>query len=379
MELTLDSFLQQARQLEASDLHLQVGATPRARVFGQLVELEGRYALNAETMKAVLAPLLTEPNLSNYKQRKSLDTSYQLSSGGRFRASLFIQQGQLGAVFRHIPDRVPTLEELRAPAILKEFAAAPRGLVIVTGQTGSGKSTTLAATIEAINRTRRHHILTIEEPIEFVYQPQLSMINQREVPNDVPSFIQGLEDGLRADPDVIMLGELRDLETMRAALTAAETGHLVLATLHTSSASSSIDRLVDVFPAEEQNQIRTMIANSLNGIISQTLLPRIDGQGRAAAFEILVADNAVRAHIRRGQSESIRNELVTKANIGMQTLDTSLAYLVHSQQVAEEVARSKAQLPKEFEARITAFRTGNKAPPVNLLSPEQEVISIDEQ
>ncbi len=346
-----------------------------ARVHGDLHPLEGRFPVDQETMNRIISGLLSEEEMARYRERKSFDTAYHLANQARFRVNLFVQRGQLGAVFRQIPERVPTLEELGSPAILKKFAAAPRGLVVVTGPTGSGKSTTLAATIDAINSTRRNHILTIEEPIEFVHTPKLCLINQREVPGDVPSFIQGLEDGLREDPDVILLGELRDLETMRTALTAAETGHLVLATLHTSSAPSSIDRLVDAFPAGEQNQIRTMLAGSLVGIVAQALLPTIDGQARAAAYEILVADNAVRAQIRRGQSEALRNEIVTKSNIGMQTLDTSLAYLVQQGLVSEEVARTKAQQISEFDSRIKAIKRGEGIMIPDLLSADSGAIS----
>ena len=363
-ELTIDNFLLQMLEMHASDLHLRVGLPPMARVHGHLVPLESRYSLDQETMGKILSPLLNAETLARYEVQKSLDTAYEIPGNPaqpgphRFRVALFIQQSNTGGVFRTIPSSIPTLDDLGSPAILKKFAAAPRGIVIITGPTGSGKSTTLAATINEINETRRNHILTIEEPIEFVHQCKHCVINQREVPRDTPSFIQGLDDGLREDPDVILLGELRGLDTMQTALKAAETGHLVFATLHTSSAPSSIDRLVDSFPDGEQNQIKTMIAGSLLGIVAQTLLPTIDGKGRVAAYEILVVDAAVSNMIRNGRTESIRNELVTKSNIGMLTMDTSLAHLVSIGKVSEAEARSVSQLPEEFDDRMRSARSG---------------------
>lgn len=359
-EISLNSFLEQSLEVGASDMFLQIGLPPMVKVYGDLVPMEGRPVVTTEMMHHLVRPVLDESSLDAYRRDKKLDASYSLPAGGRFRVALLQQQNQLAGVFRQIPQTIPTLEELKAPRIIKEFAAQPRGLFIVTGPTGSGKSTTLAAAVNEINSTQRKHILTIEDPVEFLHKPKHCLINQREVPKDSPSFTQALDDSLREAPDVILLGELRNPETMLTAIKAAETGHLVMATLHTSSAPGSIDRLISPFPADQQNQIRTMIAASLVGIVAQTLIQTKDGKGRVAAHEILVADSAVRAQIRDGKTQAIRSEMVSKASIGNMTMDNCLAYLVAVGKISESAARAKVQTASDFESFMSAVKNGQE-------------------
>jgi twitching motility protein PilT len=376
MEFTVDTLLRQATEARASDLHLRVGMPPMIRIDGDVTPAPGRPVLDKEMVEQLVGSILDEELKRLFYENKSVDFSHAVPGVARFRVAFFLQQGVMGGVFRRIPEKIPTLADLGAPAVLLDFARRPRGLVLVTGPTGSGKSTTLAAVIDVINRERFEHILTIEDPIEFVHPPQRCIVNQREIGRDAPTFARALRDGLRQDPDVILVGEMRDLETISTAITAAETGHLVFGTLHTSSAPSSIDRIIDAFPADQQQQIRVMLAGSLIGIVTQTLLPRADGQGRVAAHEVLVADNAVRAHIRHQQMEQVRSVLQTQSQKGMQTMDKALVYLVTQNIIAEEIARERTQNPDEFEQLLRTARRGGRIAPPNLVQPGQVSVQM---
>jgi twitching motility protein PilT len=349
-ELTysIDDLLEQMVARGASDLHVTVGAAPTIRVRGDLEHLEGYEPFVAEDTMGLLYRIISSEQQKNLEIKRQIDFAHAVPGVARFRVNVFFQRESLGAAFRQIPEQIKTLEELGLPASLHALTDKPRGIVLVTGPTGSGKSTTLAALIDEINRTRREHILTIEDPVEFVHKHKSCIVNQREIGPDAVSFGEALRAALRQDPDVILLGEMRDLETIGTALTAAETGHLVFGTLHTQSASSTVDRLIDVFPAEQQEQIRIQIANSLQGILTQALLPTADGQGRCAALEILYPDDAVRNLIRQGKVEQIYSIMQTGTQRGMQTMEQSLAELVQRNIVTFEVARSRSSRPDQL-------------------------------
>ena len=370
MEITIDQLLRQAADLGASDLHLTVDLPPQARIDGAIGPLLGYPIIDKEMMEELIGSLLTDDRRSSYAENRSVDFSHAVVGLARFRVNCFLERGRLAAVFRRIPEDIPTLAELSAPAVLLDFARSPRGLVLVTGPTGSGKSTTLAAILDLINSERQDHILTIEDPIEFVHKPKRCLVRQREVGTDTPSFAKALVDALREDPDVILVGEMRDLETIQTALTAAETGHLVFGTLHTSSAPSSVDRIVDVFPAGQQQQVRVMLAQSLVGIITQTLLPKTGG-GRIAAFEVMAADNAVRALIRHQGGEQLRSVMQTQSQKGMQTMDRCLAHLVFRDQISADAAREKTQNIDEFEQLLTALRKGGDVAALPIVEADQ--------
>ncbi|WP_136066856.1 type IV pilus twitching motility protein PilT [Modicisalibacter radicis] len=325
----------------ASDLHLSAGLPPMIRVDGDIRRLNVP-AMEDREVRKMIYDIMGDKQRRDYEAQLETDFSFEVPGVARFRVNAFSQDRGAGAVFRTIPGRVMTLEELDLGDVFRRFAALPRGLVLVTGPTGSGKSTTLAALIDYINDTQHHHILTIEDPIEFVHVSKRSLINQREVHRDTKGFTQALRSALREDPDVILVGELRDLETIRLALTAAETGHLVFGTLHTTSAAKTIDRIIDVFPGDEKSMVRSMLSESLQGVISQALLKR-NGGGRVAAHEILVATSAVRNLIREDKVAQIYSAIQTGGNQGMQTLDTALARLVSQHVISREEAQGKAK------------------------------------
>jgi twitching motility protein PilT len=339
---SIDSWLEQAVERRASDLHLAVGAQPAIRVRGELELLPDTPKLDPESIRVLLYGILTTEQQKRLELDRQLDLSYGVPGLARFRLNVFMDREALAAAFRVIPHELKTLEELGLPESLADLTSLPRGLVVVTGPTGSGKSTTLAAMIDEINRKRSDHIITIEDPIEFLHRHKRCIVNQREIGTDATGFAAALRAALRQDPDVILVGEMRDLETVGTALTAAETGHLVFGTLHTQSASSTIDRIIDVFPAEQQDQIRAQIAGSLQAVVTQALLPTADGQSRVAALEILVPDDAIRNLIRQGKVEQIYSYMQTGSRGGMQTLEQSLADLVVRRVVSvdEAVARS---------------------------------------
>ena len=324
-EVAIDEVLLYLLEKGGSDLHLSVNSPPMIRVHGELEAVPGYRALTAQQLQESIYSILTDRQKQRFEETKELDLAYEMPGAARFRVNLMQQRGAISAVLRAIPWEILPLDALNMPPILGDFADLPRGLVLVTGPTGSGKSTTLAAIIDKANRTRKGHIITIEDPIEFVHQHRLSVVNQREVGQDTMSFEAALKHALRQDPDIILVGEMRDLETISIALTAAETGHLVFGTLHTSSAATTIDRIIDVFPPSQQQQIRTQLANSVQAIVCQTLCRTSDGKGRVAATEVMVATPAIRNLIREGKLQSIPSALQTGSRFGMHTLNQDLA------------------------------------------------------
>src|SRR5436305_10845033 len=358
--LSIDELLEQMVARGASDLHVSAGAPPTLRVRGEMVRLEDYGRLMPNDTQQLLYRVLSSEQQKRLEIDRQLDLSQAVPGLARFRVNVYFQRESLGAAFRLIPEQLKTLEELHLPATLHDFATQPRGLVLVTGPTGTGKSTTLAALIDESNRTRAEHILTIEDPIEFVHRHKRSLVNQREIGPDARTFAEALRAALRQDPDVILLGEMRDLETISTALTAAETGHLVFGTLHTQSAPSTIDRIIDVFPAEQQEQVRVQIATSLQGVITQTLLPTADGTGRVPVLEILIPDDAVRNLIRQGKVEQIYSVMQTASSRGMQTMEQSLAELVLRGVIAKQVALGASSRRDQLEGLLE--RAGFAAP-----------------
>jgi twitching motility protein PilT len=334
----MDDLLARTVEAHASDLHLVPGAPPAVRVHGELVWLEGADRLMPDDTRALLYRILSTEQQKRLEVDRQLDFSHGVPGLARFRVNVHFQRDSLAAAFRHVPEELRTLEELGLPPSLRELAMRPRGLVLVTGPTGSGKSTTLAAMVDEINRVKPQHILTIEDPIEFVHRHKRCVVTQREIGTDAASFSEALRAGVRQDPDVILLGEMRDLETIGTALTAAETGHLVLATLHTQSAPSTIDRVIDVFPPAQQEQVRMQLANTLQGVVTQALLPTTNRDGRIASLEILLPDDAVRNLIRQGKIEQIYSVMQTSTRRGMQTMEHGLTDLVKKRLVTVEVA-----------------------------------------
>ena len=333
--------LRLTKERGASDLHLAAGAGPTLRVNGELVSVDGTPHTN-EDLRGLLYDILTDSQKARFEETQDLDFALELATVGRFRVNAFVQRRGYGMVLRLIPDKVRSLDDLQMPPVLKDLATRDRGLVLVTGPTGSGKSTTLAAMVDHINQRRSDHIITIEDPIEFVHEPKQSRINQREVGSHTKSFSAALRSALREDPDTILVGEMRDLETIAQALTAAETGHLVLSTLHTNSAPQTITRIVDVFPPEQQAQIRVQLADALLGVVSQTLVPTVDRKGRVAALEIMVATPAVRNMIRENKVHQIVTAIQTGAREGMQSLDQHLKSLVKLRRIPPEEAVERA-------------------------------------
>jgi twitching motility protein PilT len=332
---------------DASDLHLSAGLPPMIRVHGDVRRINVE-PLDHKAVHAMVYDIMSDSQRKHYEEFLEVDFSFEVPQLARFRVNAFNQARGAGAVFRTIPSKVLTLDDLNAPKIFADLALKPRGLVLVTGPTGSGKSTTLAAMINHYNETEYGHILTIEDPIEFVHQSKKALINQREVGPHTLSFSNALRSALREDPDAILVGEMRDLETIRLALTASETGHLVFATLHTSSAPKTIDRIVDVFPAEEKEMVRAMLSEALIGVISQTLCKKKDGSGRVAAHEIMIGTPAIRNLIRENKIAQMYSMIQTSQSYGMQTLDQNLADLVKRNMVSATEARTKAKQPENF-------------------------------
>ncbi len=345
---SIDALLEKMLEIDASDLHLAVGTEPAFRIRGRLTAAEGAEKLDPDTTRQAVYSILTSEQQKQLELERQIDFAYSLPGVARFRVNAFFQRGSVGAAFRLVPGEIRTLEELGLPPVLHTLAEKPRGLVVVTGPTGSGKSTTLAAIVDEINNTRSDHILTIEDPIEFLHRHKKCVVNQREIGTDARSFAEGLRAALRQDPDVLLVGEMRDLETISTALTAAETGHLVFGTLHTQTASSTIDRVIDVFPPSQQQQVRIMIANSLQGIVTQTLLPTADGSGRVAALEILLPDDAVRNLVRQAKVEQLYTVMQTSSSRGMQTMEQALADLVLRGIVDYEEALARTTRPEQL-------------------------------
>jgi len=345
---SIDDLLEQMVALGASDLHITVGSPPAFRVRGHIARAEGFDAFTSDDTRALLYRVLSSEQQKHFELNRQLDFAYSMPGLARFRVNIYFQREAIGAAFRLIPQEIKTMEELGLPPSLHTLTEKPRGIVLVTGPTGSGKSTTLAAIIDEINRTRAEHILTVEDPIEFVHRHKRCIVNQREIGPDATSFSEALKAALRQDPDVILVGEMRDLETISTALTAAETGHLVFGTLHTQSAPSTIDRIIDVFPPAQQEQVRIMIANSLQAIVTQTLLPTADGQGRVAALEILFPDDAVRNLIRQAKIEQVYSVMQTNTARGMQTMEQALADLTMRRVVNLDDALTRSSRPEQL-------------------------------
>src|SRR6266498_71593 len=345
---SIDELLENMVERNASDLHVTTRTPPAIRVRGEVERLDGFDALTPEETQQLLYRILSSEQQKLLELNRQLDFSYSIPGLARFRVNVYFQRESIGAAFRLIPTEIKTLEELGIPSSLHVLTDRPRGLVLVTGPTGSGKSTTLAALIDEINRKRAEHILTIEDPIEFVHRHKRCVVNQREIGVDATDFANALRAALRQDPDVILLGEMRDLETISTALTAAETGHLVFATLHTQDAPSTIDRLIDVFPAAQQEQVRVQIASTLQGIVTQTLVPTVDGKGRVAACEILLPDDAVRNLIRQAKVEQIYSVMQTGSNKGMQTLEQAFVELVSRGIITQETALARSSRPDQL-------------------------------
>ena len=346
--IRIENLLEECVRTKASDLHLQVGLPPILRIDGALQPVSGYNSLDEGTVEKLVFATLEEDQKQILIKDKEFDYSFSFGDLGRFRVNAFHEKGNLAAAFRLIPNTIQTINELGMPPVVTSFANFPRGLVLVTGPTGSGKSTTLAALVDKINTEKACHIITIEDPIEFTHKSKRSVVVQREVHYDTYSFSAALRSALREDPDVVLIGEMRDLETISAAITIAETGHLVFATLHTNSASQSIDRMIDVFPPHQQPQVRSQLANILQAICAQRLVPAIGG-GRVVAAEILVANPAVRSVIREGKTHQLDTIIQTGADQGMQTMDRTLVKLVQTGVITHDAAREYAVDLQEFE------------------------------
>jgi twitching motility protein PilT len=356
----LTELLTKTIELGGSDLHLRVDSPPQVRVHGKLRPLEGYEALNPDDARSLAVSFLTEHQRQEFESKRELDFSIGIEGLSRFRVNIFNQKETIGAVFRAIPYLIKTFEELGLPPVVADLCRKPRGLILVTGPTGSGKSTTLATMIDRINIQRHEHILTIEDPIEFLHTHKNCVVSQRELGSDTDSFAEALRSGLRQDPDVVLVGEMRDLETIEMALRVAETGHLTLATLHTNTAASTITRIIDVFPAGQQPQIRTQLSNVLEGIMCQALLPNSTGTGRVMAMEILIPNSAVRNLIREDKIHQIYSMMQTgNDKFGMQTLNQSLAALYRKRDITLETALGISSNPEELMDLVGRGRAAN--------------------
>jgi twitching motility protein PilT len=348
MAIEFSEILLEVVARRASDLHLTAGAPPTLRDRGKLMPISGYPALSPDDTREFIYSILSTDQRRRLETDLQIDFAYLVPGKARFRVNAFFQRSALAAAFRLIPQQMIGIDELGLPPVVHGLTRKPRGLVLVTGPTGSGKTTSLAAMIDEINTNRAEHIITIEDPIEFLHTHKQSLVNQRELGADATGFGPALRAALREDPDVILVGEMRDLETISTALTAAETGHLVFATLHTQDAAQTIDRVIDVFPPEQQNQVRVQLSVTLQGIMSQTLLPLADGSGRCVACEVLIPTPGVRNLIREAKAHQIPSAIQTGASVGMQSMDSCLATLVRAGKVTQEVAKSRSSQPDEL-------------------------------
>ncbi|MDQ3756465.1 MAG: type IV pilus twitching motility protein PilT [Actinomycetota bacterium] len=349
----VNDLLQRVVDLGGSDLHLTAGVPPAVRVHGEIKHLTEFPEMTPSEIRRMIYAILTQKQRERFENDLELDTSHSVPGLARFRVNVFSQRDAVGSVMRAIPSDVVPFDNLGLPPAVLQFASLPRGLVLVTGPTGSGKSTTLASLIDLINAQKPCHIMTVEDPIEFLHRHKMAIVNQREVGEDTYSFTAALKHVLRQDPDVILVGEMRDLETISTALTAAETGHLVFATLHTQDAPQSVDRVIDVFPAHQQQQVRVQLASSLQGIVTQQLVPTIGGRGRTVASEVLVATPAVRNLIREGKTHQIYSAMQAGGKYGMQTMDMSLATLVKQGKISMELALERCANEQDFRRLAT--------------------------
>ncbi len=345
----------------ASDLHIKVGSFPIVRINGELTPIEEMPKITQEDALSIVSTVMTDAQKRRFIEKKEIDLSYGVSGLGRFRVNVFQQRGTIGMVFRVIPMKISTIEELGLPKILEKLALEPRGLILVTGTTGSGKSTTLAGMIEHINMYKTMHVMTIEDPIEFLYRDKKSLINQREIGNDADTFANALRSALRQDPDVILVGEMRDFETISTALTAAETGHLVLSTLHTVDASETINRIIAVFPPYQQKQVRMQLASVIRGIVSLRLVPRTDGKGRAPAVEVMIATATIRECIIDPEKTRKINDLIAagSSQYGMQTFDQSFYKLYKAELISYEEALRRCSNPDDFALKVKGIQSAS--------------------
>src|SRR5947208_6870956 len=356
MDIDFADLLMEVVTRRASDLHLSAGSRPIVRVRGRLAKLDEYPELSGSDTREIVYSILTGDQRQRLETDWQIDFAYSIPGHARFRVNAYYQRGAIGAAFRLIPFGLTSIDELGLPTAVHEFTRRPRGFVLVTGPTGSGKSTSLAAMIDEINETREEHIMTIEDPIEFLHHHKKCMVNQRELGSDAPTFAAALKAALRQDPDVILVGEMRDLETIGTALTAAETGHLVFGTLHTQDAPQTIDRIIDVFPSEQQSQVRVQLAVALQGIVTQQLLPTADGSGRIAACEVLSMTPAVRNLIREGKTHQIYSVLQTSSAHGMQSMDSALARLVREGKITRQLANQRSTTPEELNRLMGTVR-----------------------
>jgi twitching motility protein PilT len=349
MEFDFSEVLMRMVEDRASDVHLTPGSPPAMRVRGRIAPLEEYGRLSPQQTREVVYSILNDDQRKRFENNKQLDFAYSIPGVARYRVNCYFQRGAISGAFRLIPHDILSLDELGLPPVIEELTKKPRGFVLVTGPTGSGKSTSLASMIDMINRTREEHILTIEDPIEFLHSHKKCIVNQREIGSDADDFAVALRAGLRQDPDVILVGEMRDLETISTALTAAETGHLVFATLHTQSCAQTVDRIIDVFPAQQQHQVRMQLSIALQGIVTQQLLPTADGSARVVAAEVLIPTPAVRNLIREGKTHQIYSAIQTSGSLGMQTMDAHLAQLARMGKVTRSLAEQRAAVPEELK------------------------------
>ena len=356
--MEINELLKTAHSMGASDVHLKVGSQPILRINGELAPMQGNRLSQEETLKIAFS-VMSPGQRETFKKKNDIDLAYSVPGLGRFRCNVFIQRGTIGLVFRVIPMRIPTIEELLLPEVIKKIAMEPRGLILVTGTTGSGKSTTLAAIIDTINSDRTDHIMTIEDPIEYLHRDKRSIVNQREVGNDTESFSKALRAALRQDPDVILVGEMRDFETIQTALTAAETGHLVLSTLHTIDATETINRIISVFPPYQHKQVRIQLASVLKSIISMRLVPKADGKGRVPAVEVLIATAMIKDCVLDPDKTKMIPDVIAQGVIhyGMQTFDQSLFQLFKSNLITYEEALRRATNPDDFALKVKGIQS----------------------
>jgi twitching motility protein PilT len=357
--MDINELLKKAYALEASDLHIKVGSPPVARIYGELAPLSAEPRIGHEDAMKIAMSVMTSGQADTFKKKNDIDLAYSIPGLGRFRCNIFIQRGTVGLVFRVIPIKIPTIDELRLPEIIRKIAMEERGLILVTGTTGSGKSTTLAAMIDLINSNRTDHIITIEDPIEYLHRDKKSIINQREIGSDTESFSKALRQALRQDPDVILVGEMRDFETIQTSLVAAETGHLVLSTLHTIDAAETVNRIIAVFPPYQHKQVRMQLSSVLKAIISMRLMPRADGKGRVPAVEVLIASAMIKDCILDPDKTKTIPDVIQQSALhyGMQTFDQSIFSLYKSGLITYEDALRQASNPDDFVLKIKGIQS----------------------
>ncbi len=357
--MDINDLLKKAYSLEASDLHIKVGSPPILRIYGELSPLASEKKITNEDATKIARSVMNPAQIELFKKKNDIDLAYSVPGLGRFRCNVFMQRGTIGLVFRLIPMRIPTIDELNLPEVIKKIAMEPRGLILVTGTTGSGKSTTLAAMIDLINSNRTEHIITIEDPIEYLHRDKKSIVNQREIGSDTESFSKALRQALRQDPDIILVGEMRDFETIQTSLIAAETGHLVLSTLHTIDATETINRIIAVFPPYQHKQVRMQLASILKGVISMRLVPRADGRGRVPAVEVLVATETIKDCILDPDKTKLIPDFIEQGAIhyGMQSFDQSLFGLYKSGFISYEEALRRATKPDDFVLKVKGIQS----------------------